>query len=252
MKERILVGIALIISLSILVFLNNFVLNSLVFIFVLYHAVLEGAKLFDCQNSKIFFFVSILQILLISLLPHQDAVKITILSSIFILTLFACFYAYKGIFDLKPLVLILYPIFPILLLFALYAQFGMSYLVWLVLIVALCDSGAYFTGKALGKTPFSKTSPNKTIEGLIGGTILSLLGSVIYASFFLEIGFLKFSIITILVCLFGIFGDLFESLLKRKAGLKDSGSLLPGHGGVLDRLDGHMFASIAMAVALIW
>lgn len=114
-------------------------------------------------------------------------------------------------------------------------------LIYLILITALADTGAYFSGKFFGKHLMApKVSPKKTLEGALGGLILaSLLPSLFYewigksgrADFF------EILLISMGLVLISIFGDLFESLLKRHCGVKDSGVLLPGHGGILDRID---------------
>lgn len=115
---------------------------------------------------------------------------------------------------------------------------------WLVLFVMLlvwgADTGAYFSGKALGKHKLApKVSPGKTIEGFVGGLITTLVVAVIAMVLF-EIPSERqayFIFASVLTSLASTLGDLNESMFKREAGLKDSGNLLPGHGGVMDRID---------------
>ena len=108
--------------------------------------------------------------------------------------------------------------------------------------VAVFDSGAYIIGKNFGKNPFlPELSPNKTIEGLIGGSISSLV-FVSFLCIFLEEVSLRASIALMLSIPFALCGDYFFSFLKRKANIKDTGSILPGHGGLLDRVDSHLAA----------
>jgi len=108
------------------------------------------------------------------------------------------------------------------------------------------DTMAYFTGKAVGKRPLApKLSPKKTIEGSIGGLIGSAAAVVaVSVGFQTDLGALPILVATALIGgAAAQIGDLFESLLKRTAGVKDSGSILPGHGGVLDRVDGILFGA---------
>jgi phosphatidate cytidylyltransferase len=117
---------------------------------------------------------------------------------------------------------------------------GVAYLLLALCIVWAADTGAYFVGRKWGKhklAPF--VSPGKTWEGLLGGVVLSLLVAWI-GGFLLEVPIhlgLFASLWVILTVIASVFGDLFESLFKRQAGVKDSGRLLPGHGGLLDRID---------------
>lgn len=120
---------------------------------------------------------------------------------------------------------------------------GVAWIFMFILVVAAADSGAYFTGKAIGKRKMlPRLSPNKTIEGLLGGLICSVLVSVVFL-FYMELTvtqYIAMMMISALVAVLSVIGDVFESMMKRIAGVKDSGNLLPGHGGVLDRLDGYM------------
>lgn len=121
-----------------------------------------------------------------------------------------------------------------------------SGLAWLLIVLTttwLCDTGQYLTGRTWGKTPLSpRISPKKTREGFLGGVILaaatSALGFWLFGvglSPLVGVGF------GLAMAILAIFGDLAESLLKRQAGVKDSGSFIPGHGGMLDRIDSLLF-----------
>lgn len=105
------------------------------------------------------------------------------------------------------------------------------------------DSGAYFSGKYLGKKKlWPEISPNKTIEGSFGGILFAVLISLILNYFFsIEENLLQLILIGVLISVIGQIGDLVESALKRTKNIKDSGSLIPGHGGVLDRFDSLIF-----------
>lgn len=120
---------------------------------------------------------------------------------------------------------------------------GIKYIILALVIVWVTDSGAYFTGRKLGKRKlWPEISPNKTVEGFIGGIVLAVIGVVIMqmiAPFDVSWAMLLF--VTIFSSIFGQMGDLVESAIKRHYGVKDSGSLLPGHGGILDRFDSLLF-----------
>ena len=115
-------------------------------------------------------------------------------------------------------------------------------IIWLLYVFVLVwstDTGAYFTGRAIGKRKLAaKVSPGKTVEGFIGGVCLAILVCMtVYLTGYFNVSFIKFSCSSLLAILFSVLGDLTESMFKREAGIKDSGNLIPGHGGILDRID---------------
>lgn len=120
---------------------------------------------------------------------------------------------------------------------------GVEYIIFALVVVWVTDSGAYFTGRAFGKHKlWPEISPNKTIEGFVGGIVLAVIGVVIMqfiAPF--DISWALLIIITIIASIFGQMGDLVESAIKRHYDVKDSGKILPGHGGILDRFDSLLF-----------
>lgn len=114
------------------------------------------------------------------------------------------------------------------------------------------DTGAYLSGKAFGKNKlFERISPNKTWEGSIGGAVLAIVISVITGYFFDGFPIWKWGVIGLIIAVFGSLGDLVESLFKRSMGVKDSGKIMPGHGGVLDRFDGLLIAAPFVVAFLI-
>ena len=108
------------------------------------------------------------------------------------------------------------------------------------------DTMAYLVGSIIGKTPFSKISPKKTWEGTGGGAVLCIL-IIGLAAYFIIGDYKQAAIIASICAVFGTMGDLLESKLKRMANVKDSGSIMPGHGGFLDRFD-----SLLVAVPFVW
>lgn len=130
---------------------------------------------------------------------------------------------------------------------------GLHYILFAFLIVWLTDTGAYIFGRLMGKHKlWPVISPNKTIEGFIGGIICSLLVPLImqfFVNFHLNIWLLL--IVTVILSMFGQLGDLVESGFKRHFGVKDSGHILPGHGGILDRFDSFMFVLPLLNILLI-
>lgn len=106
------------------------------------------------------------------------------------------------------------------------------------------DTMAFLIGKWLGKNKlFERLSPKKTVEGFVGGLVGSLISAVILSMYHHEINLVFWIVLSIVVSVAGTLGDLFESMLKRNAGVKDSGNVIPGHGGILDRLDSFLFAA---------
>ncbi|MGH8501060.1 MAG: phosphatidate cytidylyltransferase [Gammaproteobacteria bacterium] len=130
-----------------------------------------------------------------------------------------------------------------------------AWLVFLLLLVWAADSAAFFTGRRLGRTPLAPViSPAKTREGLFGALAANALLAVLGVWWFQLPGALWFYFIglCLLTTLLSVAGDLFESLLKRHAGVKDSGRMLPGHGGVLDRIDSIAAAAPPFVLGLHW
>lgn len=120
---------------------------------------------------------------------------------------------------------------------------GAWLLLWVIVVVAAADTGAYFAGRWLGKRRLAPlVSPGKTIEGAVGAIVVATLVAVVYAGYFVWQWQYALLIAPVLV-VFSVIGDLFESVLKRERGIKDVSALLPGHGGALDRLDSYTAAA---------
>ena len=120
------------------------------------------------------------------------------------------------------------------------------------LMVVASDIGSYMIGRRFGRHPLSPISPSKTIEGAIGGALCSVAVGALMASLMgWTFGWLSGGLLGALVALFALVGDLTESMMKRDAGVKDSGGALPGHGGILDRIDSYLFTPAVVYYALI-
>jgi phosphatidate cytidylyltransferase len=122
-------------------------------------------------------------------------------------------------------------------------EHGIFWFLLLLFTTLGSDTCAYLVGKRFGKRPLSPVSPNKTLEGSIGGALGAMLITLPFSFQRPDISTWSFLLTGLMSGLLGQVGDLFESLLKRRAEVKDSGYLIPGHGGLLDRIDGIIFAS---------
>lgn len=131
-------------------------------------------------------------------------------------------------------------------------QPGFGYLMFILLVISASDVGAYYIGKFFGKNLlYPLISPKKTKEGALGGIFFGLLAGLIW-SFVIHISWVHAVILGLLLILIGQFGDLAESMLKRDAGVKDSGEMLRSHGGVLDRTDSYIFAGPVGYYYIYW
>lgn len=240
-QERWLTGIGLLALVGLIGWIDNFFIMwtflGIIYLFAFY----EAMKLFKLNSSGAYVWAVLLW-LVAYFYPSPDDLFF------FMAVIFASSLAYFHNFDKRLLLPFLYPVSGILFFLILYQDFGIASMFWLLVTVALTDIGAFFTGKAIGKTKFSDTSPNKTLEGVFGGIFLATLAGSFAGLYVVE--FWIALTVTFMTAIASVFGDLFESYLKREAGVKDSGDLLPGHGGILDRIDGYLFAAIIMVIAL--
>ncbi len=148
----------------------------------------------------------------------------------------------------------LYVGLPVLALLLLREQpSGFRLTLWTMAVVWACDSGAYFAGRAIGGPKLAPSiSPNKTWAGTIGGIFAALVFSIFFAISNPEMGTgLEMILLSPLLAALSQAGDLYESHLKRVAGVKDSGDILPGHGGLLDRLDGLVPVAPVVAIVMV-
>jgi phosphatidate cytidylyltransferase len=144
---------------------------------------------------------------------------------------------------------------PIGAMLAIHQRLGAPGLFLLMLTIIASDTAQYYTGRSLGRRPLAASiSPKKTIEGAVGGVVVGTAVLAGAGAWWLTtpiaVGLPARLVLGVVVVAAGIAGDLFESLLKRSAGIKDSSSLIPGHGGILDRIDALLFAAPVYFVAL--
>jgi len=240
-KERIITGLALLAGVLIVGLIDNFFLMWLVFGGMYILAFKEAVLLFEVEKDNLLPYAIGLW-LVAGIYPYGD--DLFVLAGV----AYASAVAFNKEIEWKDFFPFIYPTAGILFMFTMYQEYGVISLLWLVAVVALTDIGAYAVGKSIGQTPFCETSPNKTMEGVVGGIAVATLGGMFFGLPIVDLG-IAF-IISFMVSVSSIFGDLFESSLKRAAGVKDSGDILPGHGGILDRIDGYLFGGIVMLVLL--
>lgn len=242
LQTRIVTAVFLALGVLAIGLINNFWLIWVALGVVYLLAFHEASQLFGIHNNSLYAYAAILWIAA-GVYPYGE--DLVVIAGI----IFAGALAYTQNISPKNFLPFLYPTAGMLFMLSLYQDYGIVALLWLLVVVASADMGAYFVGKSIGRTPFSPSSPSKTREGVYGGIVTATV-----AGFFVGITVVQdvsqAIIVSLLAAVASVFGDLFESYLKRQAGVKDSGSILPGHGGVLDRIDGYLFSSIVMLVLL--
>lgn len=160
----------------------------------------------------------------------------------FLLALFSKNYDFKSIasFTFASMAFLS---FPCALMACMHQNFGPEMVLLVFVLLWTNDVFAYLSGKLLGKHKlFERISPGKTIEGSIGGLVFTLVGVIIFSHYADWLSMKEAVGMGLIAVVFGTLGDLCESMLKRQAGVKDSGKLIPGHGGILDRFDSVMFS----------
>ncbi|HHT00334.1 MAG TPA: phosphatidate cytidylyltransferase [Thiomicrospira sp.] len=192
----------------------------------------------------------------IDALSNQNILLLTFLEAIVMVSVVTRYQRTKGEVGTKSVGFVLFSgVLTIVLFVVTMVQFrtelGPMALFLSMLMVWAIDTGAYFSGRKFGKTKLAvHVSPGKTWEGVFGGGVLTFVVAV-FALFYmqpeLKVSVYLLALVFVFIALFSVFGDLFESVLKRQVGLKDSGKILPGHGGVLDRVD-----SLLIAVPMLY
>lgn len=258
--QRALTGIIFVAVLLGAIVLSEYA-SAILFFFIILLGTREFYNFFkdgECSPQKNVGIISSLSYFTISVFINQSQLANTtlfllvpIVFSIFIIELFRN--KPNPISNISYTLLgIVYIAFPMTLLYELSFiennQFGGAYNYQIVLgfffLLWANDTGAYLVGRKLGRTKlFERISPKKTWEGSLGGAVLGVGVGYLNAQIFTDLSLFNWIIVALLVVVFGSLGDLVESLFKRSLNIKDSGKLLPGHGGLLDRFDGIFIAA---------
>ncbi len=241
-QKRVVTAIGLVAVVAIVGWIDNYYLTWAVLGVVFMLGFYEALGLYGMKDRNALYFWALFLWLVALFYPNPDDLFFVVA------IIFGSSLAYSKKYGFEDLLPFFYPASSFLFFLALYHDFGMQALIWLIIVVALTDIGAYFVGKAIGKHPFSPTSPKKTWEGVVGGVVVATIAGSYYALVLVDLPYAI--VISLFTSIASIFGDLFESYLKRRAGVKDSGKILPGHGGVLDRVDGYLFAAPVMVILL--
>jgi phosphatidate cytidylyltransferase len=235
-------------------------LQSLIALFFVFGIIClaEFKKLIQLKNIIPYFIFGILyaffvywQLILNTHVGIDEAIQILMVLTIFIeLFLIKDLFSEKAtpLFSSKQFILTTFYISSAFVFLVLIADYHESYnpniLLGSFILVWVNDSFAYLIGKNFGKQKlFEKISPKKTVEGFLGGLLFSCIASYFIATFTQTLDFTSWLILGIVITVFGTLGDLIESKFKRQANVKDSGTIMPGHGGLLDRLDSIIFAA---------
>ncbi len=247
-SKRLIFGIVYVLLIVAATTTNNYLFFGLFYIFMLF-AVYEFQKMINLVNYIPYIFGTLL---FSSTLLHQLNLSI-IANTLYIIAILVVFISF--IFTLldeskiavnhlgKLALTILYTIIPFILLVKLAEISSPLIVLGIFILTWTSDTFAYLVGRQFGKHKlFERISPKKTIEGFVGGIVFTLIAAYILAIYFNEINLIQWLIIAIIISVFGVLGDLIESMFKRQANVKDSSNLIPGHGGFLDRLDSIIFA----------
>ncbi|MWN05065.1 phosphatidate cytidylyltransferase [Gilliamella sp. Pas-s95] len=272
--HRILAAIVLIPLVIAVVFFVPLSVFSLIIILVCGLAAWEWAQFLHITNkySRLVFVISIVVLLsILYLIPNSCELKIRLFAVILFLSIIWWIIALCLVLSYPDTIKYWCNSIVIKLLFAFFtlvpffismielrsinynsnSYIGAIWLLYVFVLVWATDTGAYFAGRTFGKRKLAaKVSPGKTIEGFIGGVSLAIIISLIAYFFNLfDMAFSVFFVSSLLAILVSVLGDLTESMFKREAGIKDSGHLIPGHGGILDRIDS-LTAAVPVFTAL--
>ena len=254
LKVRLLSGV-IYVSLLLLSTLNPLLLWSILYVFGLI-CVFEFSKLINLKSNLSYIIFSLLFVGFILINFYSDFFFSKTLTDLFLIaTIILCLILVIKLFSNKNTIIISNGLilntfyltggFVFLSLISIYKKgFNPSIFLSCFILVWINDSFAYLVGKKFGKIKLlPQVSPKKTIEGFLGGIVFTCIGGVLIFHFTETLSLFLWIILSVVVSVIGTLGDLIESKFKRQAQVKDSGSIMPGHGGLLDRLDSIIFAS---------
>ena len=263
MKQRVISAIV-----ALLIFIPVFIIGGMMFNLAFYLVTLLGLREFmRVRESQKKFpdFIRLISYLLITLFYFQNtlssnldfSIDYRIISGLFLtLLLPVVLYHDEKVYNVKDAFYILGGVLFLgysMSLFSMYRSLGLELIIFLFLITIITDSYAYFTGMLIGKNKLlEEISPKKTWEGTIGGSVVGTFVCTIYYITVInpDVSIFAITITVLFLSLVGQFGDLFFSAIKRTYKVKDFSNIMPGHGGVLDRLDSIIFVMLAFTFFL--
>ncbi len=254
MNETVKRALSGLVYIVVLIFASHFSKTTFLLLFAIFmlQTVREFCELIQLQKIPALLISGVLYFIFGFFLPESKFTDIgLILSTLFISVklMFWLYFDSKLITDLqsKWVFLIGYIILPFVFIAKIgnfQNNFNPSLIICIFILIWTNDTFAYIVGKSIGKNKlFESISPKKTIEGFFGGLVFAIIISIVIAKYFFNNNILYWIFTAITVSLFGTIGDLVESKFKRVANVKDSGNIMPGHGGMLDRLDSIIFVS---------
>ena len=212
---------------------------------------IEYYKLFGLGWNNLSFLINLILILLNFLFVYSNFNLLPVLLTIFGIFLALLLNRYNWLVPISSYFYLALP-FYILIYFNQYYFNGKTIILWLFTIVWSSDTSAYIFGSIIkGKKLFPSISPNKTWAGFVASLVFAVISSSVFCFYFNIANIYKAILVGLIIGLFTSFGDLFESYLKRINNKKDSSKLIPGHGGILDRLDGFLFAIVIMFIFIL-
>lgn len=251
MAKRVLVGVIAAVVLVALIWLHRpaILFASVIVALIVQYEIIKTIKSSGVQPMEILlyaFSILLLPACYYGGITWAFTLQMGTVAMIFIAAIIFPVYNYESVFS--SIFMVYYPqlFFVFLYLIVTEESVTLSRMILMVSFAAsvMTDSCAYFVGKFLGKTPLCpRISPNKTVEGAIGGLVGGMLGVIIIALIFDQswLNVLQYVILALILSALAQFGDLAASLIKRRYGVKDFGSIIPSHGGMLDRVDSALF-----------